>query len=163
METVLVGYENTEAGGRALTRAAELAKACNATLVVVSVGKPEPLKSVEAARESALLRAPAGPVMRMPDVAPWIPSPAEPPPAPEVAAREQLQQARAQLGRREIEVEYVAEVGDPAGRLLAVADERNADLIVVGSHHHGFLDRLLGGGVEDKLERKTHRDLLIVH
>ena len=52
------------------------------------------------------------------------------------------------LASRKIETEYLVELGDPAERLLEVADQRDADLIVVGSRERGFLERLLGRCVE---------------
>src|SRR5205823_10856096 len=100
MDTVLIGYAQTDSGARALARAAEIAEAFRAGLVVVSVAKPEPLAAVESARERAAVRFPSGPIMRMPDPAPWISSEAEPPPAPEETARLELEQARADLARR---------------------------------------------------------------
>ena len=41
------------------------------------------------------------------------------------------------------------ESGDPGERICAVAEEEDADLIVMGSHHAGALRRLLGGSVVD--------------
>ena len=82
---------------------------------------------------------------------------------PEELARQQLERARRSLAKREIETEYVVELGDPAERLLAVADEQDADLIVVGSREHGFLERLLGPPVDEAVARRAERDLLLVH
>ena len=106
--------------------------------------------------------AAAGPVATGGTVLPEYP-PASRPPAPEELARRQLEQARMTLASRRVEAEYVVEVGDPAERLLDVADERDADLIAVGSREHGFLDRLLGHGVDEAVARRAHRDVLLVH
>jgi len=67
------------------------------------------------------------------------------------------------LTRRRIEAEYVAEVGEAAERLLALAEERDADLIVVGSREHGFLDRLLGRHVDEAVAARAGCDVLLVH
>jgi nucleotide-binding universal stress UspA family protein len=67
------------------------------------------------------------------------------------------------LARRTAETEYVVELGDPAERLLEVADRRDADLIVVGSREHGFLERLLGRPVDEAVARRSERDVLLVH
>jgi nucleotide-binding universal stress UspA family protein len=67
------------------------------------------------------------------------------------------------LTRRRVEVEYVAEVGDAAERLLALARERDADLIVVGSREHGVLDRLLGRHVDEAVAAHAGCDVLLVH
>jgi nucleotide-binding universal stress UspA family protein len=67
------------------------------------------------------------------------------------------------LASRPVEAEYVVEVGDPVERLLDVADQRDADLIVVGSRERGFLERLLGHGVDEAVARRADRDVLLVH
>jgi nucleotide-binding universal stress UspA family protein len=85
------------------------------------------------------------------------------PPEPEELAGRQLERARMSLASRNIETDYVVELGDPAERLLVVADERDADLIVVGSREHGFLERLLGRSVDEAVARRSRRDVLLVH
>jgi nucleotide-binding universal stress UspA family protein len=89
--------------------------------------------------------------------------PREPSSDPESLARRQLERARTSLASRSIEAEYVTEVGEPAERLLAVAERRDADLIVVGSREHGFLERLLGHAVDEAVARRADRDVLLVH
>ena len=84
-------------------------------------------------------------------------------PEPNELAQRQLEQARMTLARRRVEAEYMAEVGEPAERLLAVANERSADLIVVGAREHGLLERLLGRPVEKAVARRAEHDVLLVH
>ncbi len=43
------------------------------------------------------------------------------------------------------------------------ADQRDADLIVVGSRERGFLERLLGRSVDEAVARRAERDVLLVH
>jgi len=64
--------------------------------------------------------------------------------------------------QRGVEVEYVGEVGAAAKRLLAIAQERHADLIVVGCRDHGFLDRLLGRHVDEAVTAHACCDVLLV-
>jgi nucleotide-binding universal stress UspA family protein len=64
---------------------------------------------------------------------------------------------------RNIEADYVVELGEPAERLLELADQRDADLIVVGSREHGFVERLLGRPVDEVVARRSERDVLLVH
>src|SRR6266508_547130 len=165
-KTILVGYDGSEAAERALARAAEFSQAFSAVLVVVSVTAPEPVRATVPAFE------PAGPVLLPPGVAGpsatggTVPMPApEPGPSvdPESLARRQLDRAQMSLASRHVEAEYVAEVGEPAERLLAVAERRDADLIVVGSPAHGFLERLLGHAVDEAVARRADRDVLLVH
>jgi nucleotide-binding universal stress UspA family protein len=82
---------------------------------------------------------------------------------PEELARRQLERARMSLASRKIETEYLVELGDPAEQLLEVADQRDADLIVVGSRERGFLERLLGRSVDEAVARRSERDVLLVH
>jgi nucleotide-binding universal stress UspA family protein len=164
METIVVGYDGSESAGRALARAAELAEALSARLVVVSVSEsmrlPEPAPVLE----------PVGPML--------VPGPAGGPPPtggttpppeadrrvePTELARRRLEQARTELARRPLEADYVAAVGPPAQKLLEIADERDADLIVVGSREHGFLERLLAQPVDEAVARRAGRDVLLVY
>ena len=164
MKSIVVGYDGSDAAERALQRAAEIAEALSARLVVVSVSGPAYVPASVSALEPTPPLAPpaaAGPVAP----AGAVPLP-EPPPAlpePEELARRQLERARMSLTSRKVETEYVVELGDPAERLLDVADQRDADLIVVGSREHGFLERLLGGSVDEAVARRSHRDVLLVH
>jgi nucleotide-binding universal stress UspA family protein len=92
-----------------------------------------------------------------------VPQPALAAPEPEELARRQLERARMSLAGRKVETEYVAELGDPAERLLEVAEKRNADLIVVASREHGFLERVLARPVDEAVARGSERDVLLVH
>lgn len=74
-----------------------------------------------------------------------------------------LDQARRSLASRRLEIEYVADVGDPAERLLDIANSCDADLIVVGTRERGFLERLVGHPVDEAVARHTDRDVLLVH
>jgi nucleotide-binding universal stress UspA family protein len=159
MRTIVVGYDGSEAADRALTRTAEIAEALHARVVVLAVAQSASIPVAEPFLESAgPSLMPAGPIP--------LPVPVEPPPPPaepEDPTVRMLERARAILLPRDIEVEYVSRVGDPAESLLEGADEHDADLIVVGSREHGFLERLLGGGIDEKVARQAHRDVLLVH
>jgi nucleotide-binding universal stress UspA family protein len=164
MNTIVVGYEGSDASERALRRAAEIVEAFSARLVVVSVeGSAHARAPVTAFEPAADLVPPAvaGPVA--PGGTMPLPEPAPAPPEPEELARRQLERARMSLASRKIEAEYVVELGDPAERLLEVADKRGADLVVVGSREHGFLERLLGRSVDEAVARRSERDVLLVH
>jgi nucleotide-binding universal stress UspA family protein len=163
MQTIVVGYDGSEAAERALRRAAEMAEAFSARLVVVSVSRPAYAPSPVSAFEPTVELVPpavAGPVATGGTVPPPEPGPQ---PEPEELARRELERARMSLARRTAETEYVVELGDPAERLLEVADRRDADLIVVGSREHGFLERLLGRPVDEAVARRSERDVLLVH
>ena len=165
MKTIVIGYDGSDAAERALGRAAEIAQVFSARLVVVSVsGLATVAAPVSAFEPTAELVPPAvaGPVA--PGGTVPLPKPvAVSAQEPEELARRQLERARMSLASRKVETEYLVELGDPAERLLEVADQRDADLIVVGSRERGFLERLLGRSVDEALARRSERDVLLVH
>jgi nucleotide-binding universal stress UspA family protein len=71
--------------------------------------------------------------------------------------------AAAFLTDRGIEAEFDLALDDPATHIVHLAKQRRADLIVVGTHEPGFLQRLLGLSVSDNVERKAHCDVMVVH
>jgi nucleotide-binding universal stress UspA family protein len=85
-------------------------------------------------------------------------------PVPDRAeATRELAEAKETLAGRNVEAEYVSTVGDAAEGIVEVAEQHDADLIVVGTREPGFLDRVLGGDVSEAVSRRAHRDVLIVH
>jgi|1186.fasta_scaffold728225_2 nucleotide-binding universal stress UspA family protein len=137
MKRILVAYDDTDSARRALERAVELAKAFDAEVIVASVA---PLL-VSSPRSS-------GPV--------------DPIDSPERHA-EELDTARALLSEHGIDATTVAATGDPAGAIAMIADEKDADLVVVGTREPGFAERVLRHSVSAEVARRVHRDLLIVH
>jgi nucleotide-binding universal stress UspA family protein len=160
MKTIVVGYDGSDAAERALRRATEIAEAFSARLVVASVSSSAPAPALEQTAER-VPPAVAGPIPAGGTVPLPLPQPAAP--EPEELARRQLERAQLSLAGRKVETEYVVELGDPAERLLEVAEQRDADLVVVGSREHGFLDRLLARPVGEAVARRSERDVLLVH
>jgi nucleotide-binding universal stress UspA family protein len=138
-KTIVGGIDETEASAHALERAAELAQAPGAELVVTSAAAV--LTGMAAAH----------------GVGPW--DPADPP----EEHREELAQAREYLRSRNVTAEFVLGAGEPSEAILNVAEERNADLIVVGTREASRLERLLSGSVSRAVSSKAHIDVLIVH
>jgi nucleotide-binding universal stress UspA family protein len=166
MTEIVVGYNGSAEAEHALMRAAAFAEALSARLVVLSVSE------FQEAPEPAVTLAPAGPAAAPGTMAVPVPTGEITPPSEleiersprwEELARRQLEDARRALAGREVEVEYLAEEGPLAERLLDVAESRDADLIVVGSREHGFLERLLHRPVEEAVARRADRDVLLVH
>jgi nucleotide-binding universal stress UspA family protein len=139
MKTIVVGYDETEPAKRALARAAELATAFDSRLIVTSVAR--------------LLVGGA--------VAHGV-GPIDPLDEPELH-REALDHAETFLTERGIHGQYEVLLGDPASSIVDLAEKRGADLIVVGTHEPGFLERLMGLSVSDAVEHHAHCDVLIVH
>ncbi len=59
--------------------------------------------------------------------------------------------------------EVVRSVGQPADAIVALARERDADLIVVGMRKKGFIERLVEGSVAQNVLRRAPCDVLVVH
>jgi nucleotide-binding universal stress UspA family protein len=137
VDTIVLGYDDTDASKRALTRSVQLVKAFGSKLVVTSVA---PVNTPATARSAG------------PDP---VDTPAEH--AAELAA------ARRQLEAEGLTAQYVEVVGHPAESILSVATEHGADLIVVGTREGGLLERLLGMSVSDSVAHRAHCDVLIVH
>jgi nucleotide-binding universal stress UspA family protein len=101
-------------------------------------------------------------------VAPPVVAPGEPPfgamPGLDDAllgrARADLESTWKQLGQPE-GVERVAVIGAPAETIVATAQARSADLIVVGSHGRGGMARVLLGSVAERVVRLAGRSVLV--
>jgi nucleotide-binding universal stress UspA family protein len=139
MKTIVVGYDETEPAKRALARAAELATAFDSRLIVTSVAR---------LLVGGAVAHGGGPI--------------DPLDEPELH-REALDHAETFLTERGIHGQYEVLLGDPASSIVDLAEKRGADLIVVGTHEPGFLERLMGLSVSDAVEHHAHCDVLIVH
>src|SRR6516225_1545121 len=132
MSTIVVGYDDTPGAQAALERAATLATALGSKLVVISV---TPLM-VSVGRSG-------GPI-----------DPTDP---PEKHAQE-LEAARAYLEGQGIQAEYQPAIGEPPDAIVQLAEERGADMIVVGTRERGLVNRLLGASVSDAVSHHAHCD-----
>jgi nucleotide-binding universal stress UspA family protein len=139
MKTIVVGYDDSDAAVRALARAAELATAFDAKVIVTSVANM--LVGATAARG-------IGPL-----------DPVDPP----ELHRAELEHARRFLADRGIAAELELALGEPAEEILELAERRQADVIVVGTREPGLLERLLDPSVSSAVQRHAHCDVLIVH
>jgi nucleotide-binding universal stress UspA family protein len=148
MKTILVGYDGTRPAERALGRAAELAGAFGAKVVIVSVAAPQPVDT-------------GGAFGLMPYSVYEV---GQPDPRTDEAVWQQHRgEVESFLAKAGLTGEFVGVVGEPVGELVDAADRVDADLIVVGTREPGFVERLLGGSVSQGVARHATRDVLIVH
>jgi nucleotide-binding universal stress UspA family protein len=137
MKTIVVGYDGTDASQRALERAAAIAEAFGSNVIVTSVSTR---------LGGAVHGGGSG-------------DPADPPEAHESL----LDGATKALAGRGVQSEAVLAMGDAGDAIVELAEQRNADLIVVGTREPGFFERLLGHSVSGSVQRHAHCDVLIVH
>jgi nucleotide-binding universal stress UspA family protein len=78
---------------------------------------------------------------------------------PAEIAEQTAQQVVAQAGIHD--ARPVGELGDPAQAIVAAAHDYDADVIVVGAHDRGWLQRLFNSSVADAVVRKADTPVLI--
>lgn len=96
----------------------------------------------------------------------WYPWPALPPvdaPAYEDVVRGASEGAERTAREAGVaDAEPLSALGSPADAILRLAEERDVHLIVVGSHHRGWLERLLSPPVSEQLVRRASCAVLVV-
>jgi nucleotide-binding universal stress UspA family protein len=137
MKTIVLGYDGTDASARALERAGELATAFGSSVIVTSVS---------GTLGGAVHAGGAG-------------DPTDPPDAHEAL----LDEATSRLAERGVQAQSVLALGSAAEAIVELANEKGADLIVVGTREPGFFERLFGHSVSGSVQRHAHCDVLIVH
>ena len=136
MKKIVVGYDASPEADRALERAAEVAKAFDAEVVVTSIAR-------------VLMGGPKG--ISGPD-------PVDPPELHE----EEVRQAQKRLAELGVAAKTVDGLGDPGNMIVKVAEAQEADLIVVGSHTANAIQRIFVGSVSDKVKHHAPCDVLVV-
>jgi nucleotide-binding universal stress UspA family protein len=135
-EWLVAGYVPHPAGRAAVTTAALLAVRLGARLLVVHV-------------------VDLGDYPSDPDAADWEEH-------ARTAVAQEHKQVEALLASVDVPWEFLTEHGDPAGRLLALAHERHALMIVVGMARPGLAAHLLEASVARRITRCTDRPVLLV-
>lgn len=144
ISTIVVGYDGDEASSRALDRAIQEARDSRAQLLVVAV-EEMPLNPEGPQNFGTLDDWPAQmiPLVEPEDLEPV------------------LAQARERVDSAGLTGEYMWAAGEPASAIVGAAKDRGAELIVVGSHHHGRLARLLGPDVATQVKRDAGCDVIV--
>ncbi len=142
--TLLVGTDGSQSSFRAVDRAATIAAATDATLLIVCAYHPMSDLEQAAARD------------QLGDSAYKVSGSA---PAEEVL-RDAADRAAAQGAKK---LEQLPEQGDAVDVLVKVAEDRGVDLVVVGNRGLNSLSGRLLGSVPNNISHKAHCDVLIVH
>jgi nucleotide-binding universal stress UspA family protein len=142
-QTIVVGTDGSETARKAVREAVGLAKSVGATVGIVSAY--EPVSSQRLREESR----------QAPQDTQWS-----------INAREDvdatLEEAAEDVKDAGVDVETFAREGDPADAILDVAEERGADLIVVGNKGMTAAKRFLLGSVPNKVSHHAPCSVLIV-
>jgi nucleotide-binding universal stress UspA family protein len=142
-ETIVVGTDGSETAAKAVREAAELARTVGASIELVCAYEPVP---------SQRLRQEARDV---PQDLQWMVNPRE-----DVEAT--LREASEVVEAAGVPVTGYAREGDPADAILDVAEERGADLIVVGNKGMTGAKRFLLGSVPNKVSHHAPCSVLII-
>jgi len=134
--SLVVGTDGSATAAQAVRSATELAKALSATLHIVTVYKPSPVKTSGATEDFPGLGAGG---------------------QAEALLDDQCARARA----AGVRVEGHAETGDPAEAIVRVAEQEQADLIVVGNRGMTGVRRVLGS-VPNSVAHQAPCSVLIV-
>ena len=141
--SIVVGTDGSESAQEAVRQAVELAARLGATLRIVSAYEPVPAGRL---REEA---------QQVPPDLQWMINPRE---DVDATLAEAAQAARG----AGVAVRSYAREGDPADAILDVAEERGADLIVVGNKGMTGAKRFLLGSVPNKVSHHAPCSVLIV-
>ena len=142
-QSIVVGTDGSQTAGEAVREAVELAKGVGARIDLVSAYEPV---AGHRLREEA---------RQAPEDLQWIVNPRE-----DVEAT--LRDAAERVEGAGVEVSTYAREGDPADAILDVAEERGADLIVVGNKGMTGAKRFLLGSVPNKVSHHAPCSVLII-
>jgi len=142
-QSIVVGTDGSDTATQAVRQAIDLARSVDATLELVSAYEPVPAKRLREERLEA------------PEDLQWAINPRE-------DVDTTLEAAAALAREAGVEVNVYARQGDPADAILDVAEEREADLIVVGNKGMTGAKRFLLGSVPNKVSHHAPCSVLII-
>jgi len=88
--------------------------------------------------------------------------PIDPTDPPEAHIQE-LKHAQTYLEGQGIKADYAPGIGHPAETIAQVAEERGADLVILGTKEPGLIARLFGQSVSESVAHRVHCDVMFVH
>ena len=140
---IVVGTDGSDTAKQAVREATELAKQTGASLDIVSAFDPVPASRLREERLEA-------------------PSDIEHAVNPQEDVNSILAEAQNEVSGAGVQVRTFARQGEAADAILDVAEEQNADLIVVGNKGMTGAKRFLLGSVPNKVSHHAPSSVLIV-
>ncbi len=141
--SIVVGTDGSETASEAVRQATDLAKAVGSRIHLVSAFEPVGSQRLREERVEA------------PDDMQWMVNERE-----DVDAT--LREAGEKIEEAGVKVETFARQGDPADAILDVAEEQNADLIIVGNKGMTGAKRFLLGSVPNKVSHHAPCSVMII-
>jgi nucleotide-binding universal stress UspA family protein len=141
---IVVGTDGSDTAREAVRQAGELAKALGSRILLVSAYEPVPESRLSQERTE------------LPEDVSWVVNPRE-----DVQGVLDEEAERVTAGGID-DVETFAREGDPADAILDVAEEKGADLIVVGNKGMTGARRFLLGSVPNKVSHHAPCNVMIV-
>ncbi|MBA3508653.1 MAG: universal stress protein [Thermoleophilaceae bacterium] len=141
--SIVVGTDGSATASEAVSQATELARSVGAKVYLVSAYEPVPEGRLRDERQ------------QIPDDLQWMVNPRE-------DVESTLKQSAATVTEAGIAVETLAREGDPADAILDVAEEKDADLIVVGNKGMTGAKRFLLGSVPNKVSHHAPCSVMII-
>jgi nucleotide-binding universal stress UspA family protein len=142
-DRIVVGTDGSETASEAVRQASELAKISKSELNLVSAY--EPISQSQLREESADVPG---------DVANIV--------NPREVVNVTLEKAKGTAKKEKVDVRLHPREGDPADAILDVAEEINADLIIVGNKGMTGAKRFLLGSVPNKVSHHAPCSVMIV-
>ncbi len=142
-KSIVVGTDGSDTATQAVRQAVDLAQAVGAKLELVSAYEPVPAQRLQEERRDA------------PEDLQWAINPRE-----DVDAT--LEAAAAVARKAGVTVNVYPRQGDPADAILDVAEEREADLVVLGNKGMTGAKRFLLGSVPNKVSHHAPCSVLII-
>jgi nucleotide-binding universal stress UspA family protein len=145
LRRILVGYDGSDGGRRALNRAVGEARSSHGRITVLSVANlpldPDGPRNFGTLSDTSDIEGAA----------------LSPP--PDVVAH--LTEARERLAGAGLDPELTWAAGEPGRAIVDTAQRIRADVIVLGEHHHGFLSGLFGADVDAEVQREAGCDVIL--
>src|ERR671916_1874077 len=142
-QSIVVGTDGSDTAREAVRQATDLAGRLGANIHLVSAYEPVPEGRLREERQE------------VPEDLQWMVNPRE-----DVTTT--LEEVGEELKQQGIEVQTHAREGDPADAILDVAEEKGADLIVVGNKGMTGAKRFLLGSVPNKVSHHAPCSVMII-